>query len=293
MSEQIEQAESGKDLAPVEVGEKIETESTKGHHMDEGPGILTVELPCGYIDGDGKLHDTLTVGEMTGYEEDILAGKGPIVPRLNQIVGNCTRRFGDLTDKNEIHHAVTNMMASDRLCALIAIRRVSLGDYYDVKIECPSPDCREHSRFSLNLADIDIIRMKDQTARVREDELSSGKTVSWHIMSAADDEWLSKRTKKKEDVLTLAMMARVDAVDVNVSGSLTLTKVEREGKKYKEGLALLKSLSIKDRNEIRRLFEIHEGSVDTEVDFQCPACNYEWKADMDVGQAGFFFPSDM
>jgi hypothetical protein len=285
----------GAELAPVEdVKEdvKIETEGLKSHHMDVGPGVLSIDLPCGFIDEGGNLHDTLTVGEMTGYEEDILAGKGPIVPRLNQIIANCTKSFGAMDDKREIGRAVTQMTASDRLAALIAIRRVSLGDFYDVKIECPS--CREQSRFSLNLAQIDILRMKDQMQRKREDALSSGRKIRWHIMSAVDEEWLSKRTKKKEDVLTLAMLARVDAVEIDKDGDgkFAFFEIDRDGKGFKQALAVLKSLSIRERNDIRKLFDEHEGSVDTEVEFECPACQYEWKSDMDVGQAGFFFPSD-
>lgn len=295
MGKKTEPVESVGKMVPVDGGgEKIETEFTKGHHMDVGSGILSVELPCGFVDPENVLHDTLTVGEMTGYEEDILAGKGPIVPRLNQIISNCTRRFGDLTEKRDIAGAVTLMTASDRMAALIAIRRVSLGDHYDVRIECPSSKCKEQSRFSLNLAEIDIVRMKDQRVRSREDKLTSGKMVKWHIMSAADEEWLTKRTKRKEDVLTLAMLARVDSLDSeDDSGNLIHVGVQREGKDYKKALKLLKSLSIRERNEIRKLFEEYEGSVDTEVEFECPACQYEWKADMDVGQPGFFFPSDM
>lgn len=287
---------SSEELAAVEEkAEKIQTEATKGHHMDLGPGVIAVDLPCGFIDEDGNLHDTLTVGEMTGYEEDILAGKGPIVPRLNQIIANCTKRFGNLTEKREIANAVTQMTAADRLAALIAIRRVSLGDLYFVKIECPSKECKEQSRFTLNLSQIDIVRMKDQRTRSREDRFGADdKLVKWHIMSAKDEEWLSSKKKRKEDLLTLAMLARIDSIDApDGNGEIEHQKLERvERKGYNNAIKLLKSLSIRERNEIRRLFEKHEGSVDTEVEFECPACEYEWKADMDVGQPGFFFPSD-
>jgi len=291
MSEQDKQQAEG--LAVTDQGDKISSDKTKTHMMDVGPGVLGVELPCGFIDSEKKLHDTLVVGEMTGWEEDILGGKGPIVPRLNQIITNCARRFGDLVERKDIANAVTNMTAADRMTALIAIRRVSLGDYYDVKIECPK--CNDKSRYSLNLADIDIVRMKDQYNRVREDELTSGKRVRWHVMNSSDEEWLSKRTKKKEDVLTLAMLARVEAVDVDIKkdGNVEFFEIKREGKNYKQALEALKSLGIRDRNEIRKLFETYEGSVDTMVEFECPGCQYEWKADLDVGQPGFFFPSDI
>lgn len=273
--------------------EIIESSKTKGNIMDVGPGVLSVELPCGYIDKDDVLHDVMVVGEMTGVEEDILAGKGPVVPRLNQIISNCTRRFGEISDRREINEAVTNLTSVDRMVALIAIRRVSLGDYYDVKIQCPDPDCKEHSRFSLNLSEIEIVRMEDQRARQREDVLDSGRRVHWHVMSAEDEAWLAKHGKRKEDMLTLAMLSRVDAVDIfDESGGFKLYEIDRSTKQgHRAAISALKSISMRDRNYIRRLFEEFEGSVDTEVEFACPACGHEWSSDLDIGQAGFFFPS--
>jgi len=294
MTEKSAQGEGQANMDMVVAGdEKVEAPKTKGNAMDVGPGILSMDLPCGYIDEDGILHDKIVVGEMTGYEEDILAGKGPVVPRLNQIIANCTKRFGDLTDKKDINEAVTNMTSVDRMVALIAIRRVSLGDFYDVKIQCPDRECKAQNRFSLDLSEIDIVRMKDQKARVREDVLDSGRRVKWHVMSAEDESWLSKHGKRKEDMLTLAMLSRIDAVDVagedGVLGLYVIDRSTRDG--HRNAIAALKSIGIRDRNFIRRLFEKFEGSVDTEVEFVCPSCGHEWSADLDVGQAGFFFPS--
>lgn len=266
---------------PIEEA-KIETAKGKRHYMDVGPGALAVDLPCGYIDPDGKHHQTLVVTEMTGYEEDILAGKGPIVPRLNHIISNCTKQFGDISKKATIRMAVAELTAIDRMAALITIRRVSLGDAYDVKVTCPSSDCKEISNFSLDLSEVEMIEMPNQLERVTESTLASGKIVKWHIMTAKDEEWLTKKQKRKEDMLTLAMMSRVDAIDDYDLG--------RE-QNYKTVLAKLKSLTMKERTEIRELFEGAEGKVDTDVEFECPVCGYEWKADMDVGQASFFFPS--
>ena len=277
------------------VKEKVETEPIKGHHMDLGPGVLVVDLPCGFVDPAGVLHDTMVVKEMTGYEEDILAGKGAVIPRLNQIISNCAERLGTITDKKDLSAAVSKISAPDRLAILIGIRRVSLGDFYDVKVECPNKQCKEISNFSLDLSGIDIIRMDDPMVRDREDTFGNGKRVNWHIMNAEDEEWLSSsRKKRKEDRLTLAMLARIDEIEtVNKEDVVKLFKLDRTDKKgYRFALGLLKSLSIRERNEIRGLFDKHEGSVDTEVEFECPECEHEWKGDLEVGQAGFFFPSD-
>lgn len=255
---------------------------TKGHLMDVGANALAVDLPCGYIDDQGVVHRDLVVVEMTGYEEDLLAGKGATLPRLNQIIANCAKRIGAIEDRAAIGRAVSSMTASDRMVAFLAIRRVSLGDFYDVKVQCPNPDCREEVRYALNLADVEIHAMEDPLLRTFEHTLASGRVVNWHIMSSTDEEWLTTKTKKKEDVLSLGIMARVDA--------LNGVPINRE-KDLRGAMALLKALPTRDRNEIRALFEKYEGHVDTNVDFSCPSCQHEWKAELNLGQPSFFFPS--
>ena len=244
--------------------------------------VLAVELPCGYVDTGGVVQQELVVAEMTGYEEDLLAGKGPILQRLNQIILNCTRRLGSIEDRTQLNRAVNALTASDRMVALLAIRRVSLGDFYEVKLQCPNPDCKEEVRYTLNLADVEILPMADPTKRVFEHQLASGRRVAWHVMTSTDEEWLTRAGKKREDVLTLALLSRVDSIDGEA--------IDR-GRDAKGAMARLKALSTRDRNEIRAQFEACEGHVDTVVDFACPSCQHEWRDELSLGQANFFFPS--
>jgi hypothetical protein len=161
---------------------------------------------------------------------------------------------------------------------------VSLGDSYSVKVKCPDDKCGTENRYVLDLSVIEILPMRDPKQREFEVTLSGGAQIKWHIMTGSDEEWLSAKQKKKEDVLTLAILARVDEVNGK--------KIVREGKKeYQESMGILKGLRISERHELRTMFEEHEGSVETNVDFTCPDCGYEWSADMDVTQPSFFFPS--
>jgi hypothetical protein len=265
----------------VPVAETIELEPTKGHMLDVGPGVIAGELPCGFIDAEGVRHYEYVAKEMTGHEEDILAGTGPVMPRLNQIITNCLQSFGKLVDRRDIAKAVAQLTAIDRIVILMSIRRASLGDFWSTKIVCPK--CEKQDNFTVNLAKMDIRPMKDPLTRRFESVLSSGKRIEWHIMSADDEEWLTKKVKAKEDVLTLGLMARVDKVDDE--------SLNRD-KDYKGALRILKGLPLRERREIRKETQQHEGSVDTTVEFECKFCGHEWKAEMNVGQADFFFPSE-
>jgi len=260
-------------------GEKIDTEPTKAHVLDVAPGCLAVDLPSGYI-FDGEPQVTAIVKEMTGYEEDILAGKGSIVTKLNAIVGNCLVQLGTISEKSTLRSAASKLTGQDRMAILLAIRRVSLGDLYDSTATCP--ECNVGQHFTLDLKEVEIVAMPDRMDRVREDVLPSKTEVTWHVINSDDEEWLTQKRKKKEDQLTLGLLARVDTVgDV---------EIER-GKAYKKALALLKGLSTRDRNWLRERFEKTEGKIDTEADFECEECGHSWKAKMDISQASFFFPS--
>lgn len=270
----------GAEVAAPEV-ERIELEKTKGHMLDVGPGTIAGELPCGFIDAEGVRHYQYVAKEMTGHEEDILAGTGPVMPRLNQVITNCLQSFGALAERRDIAKAVAQLTAIDRIVVLMSIRRASLGDFWSTKITCPK--CEKVDNFTVNLSSMEIRPMKDPMQRRFESVLSSGKRIEWHIMSAEDEEWLTKKVKAKEDVLTLGLMARVDKVDG--------VELNRD-RDYKGALRALKGLPLRERREIRRETQQHEGSVDTTVEFECKFCGHEWKAEMNIGQADFFFPSE-
>lgn len=273
------------DETVVEEDLAIRTESTRMNPLDVAPGTMTVELPCGFIDGD-RLHRMLIVGEMTGYEEDILAGKGPVLPRLNKIVSNCTIRLGEIESKPAIAKAVGQLTAQDRVAALLAIRRASLGDLYQVRVRCPNDECALDSRQNIDLSTVEIRGMADPMAREFEDFVGPRRTaVRWHVMNADDERWTSelKRDRREESRVTLSFLARVDEVD-----GVTL---DRENG-YVRAVSALKSLSLAERNELRSLFRKREGDVDLDVEFTCPSCRREWKATLDLHQPSFFFPSE-
>lgn len=264
------------------VQEKVDLGETKAHMMDVAAGTLSLELPNGYIDADGHIHYDIAVREMTGAEEDLLGGKGPVQPRMNKIISNCLVQFGGL-NKGEFEKAVADLTANDRMVALMGIRRVSLGDFYDVRVICPNTECKAQSFFPINLSELEVVPMEDRSLRERTDAISTGKKITWHVMTAEDEAWLLKKQKKKEDMLTHAMLARIDSIDG--------VDLERDKHNGEKAISILKALRMRERNEIRELFRKNEGHVDIEVEFECPECGHEWREDMPIGQASFFFPS--
>src|SRR4051812_46921507 len=96
------------------------------------------ELPCGYVDNNGKLHTAVEVVEMTGEEEEILAAKNmPIMKKMNKILSSCTRAVGDFRNPSDIEKIIPQLTQGDRVFLLFAIRRVSLGNDFPFSSECP------------------------------------------------------------------------------------------------------------------------------------------------------------
>ena len=249
--------------------------------LDAQSGIVSGVLPCGHLSAEGKLFNEFVVKEMTGEEEDLLAGQGPILPRLNRVILNCLVSLGELTERSQLSPAVNALTMVDRMVLLICIRRASLGNTFDMEFVCPS--CSAKSRASVDLSALEVQPMEEPLLRKFESSLSTGKVIKWHIMDGRDEDWLQTAQKKGKDTATLAMLARVNGIGDEVVDRGNLLKA----------VDMLKRLTLRERNELRGLFLKKEGSVDTTVEYACSSCGQEAKMDLDVGQPSFFFPAAM
>jgi DNA-directed RNA polymerase subunit RPC12/RpoP len=243
--------------------------------------VLSDSLVTGHIDGHGVLHRDFVVREMTGVEEDLLAAKGPLVPRLNQIIANCTVSLGGYMDSGSIRGVIDQLSATDRMAMLLAIRCVTFGEVYQMRIKCPH--CSKLSDAAVNLATLERQSAPDPSKVRFEDTLPSGAIVRWHVMKGHDETWLNEvRSKlKSESTMTLTLLTRVDSVGDTVLNRET---------GLQSAIDCVKRLSANDRNTLRNRFSACEGKLDTEIEYQCPHCSTEFSGQLDVAQTSFFFP---
>lgn len=234
------------------------------------------DLPCGYIDADGSIHTEVKVREITGYEEDILANKKvPSNKKINELIARCVERVGPFSEKGQLADITLDMTVGDRLFLIFAIRRVTVGDLYTYETKCP--ECKHVDRVTVDLGDLEIKKMEDPMKRTDKIVLPrSKKEVVYRTMTGREEEKVSALiAKRSEDAMSLGLISRIVSVD---------------GKP--PTLSGIKALSSVDRAAIRAAFEKSEGGVDTSIDLSCPNCYNEYKRDLDVGQAGFFFPTE-
>lgn len=232
------------------------------------------ELPCGWVDREGNLHTEVQVREITGYEEDMLASKTvPSHKKIGQLIAQCLVRVGSVTEPGKIALIAEELTVGDRVFLMFAIRRTSLGDEYPFRDQCP--ECKYKGIFNLDLADLEVKQMEDRSKRVFDITLPSGKKAQFRPLVGKDEEKLSKATNSN-DAMTLAILLRLEMLDDEAPN-----------------VRLVKSLGLKDRNALRAAFDKVEGGVNTTLDMQCSNCGAEFERELDVGQAGFFFPSSV
>lgn len=232
------------------------------------------ELPCGYLNpDDNKLYKTVSLREISGEEEDLLASdKLPVHKRLRMVLERCIEGFDGLP-KEKKREAVGKLPLIDSLHLLIQLRTISLGKDYTFEIQCPA--CSKKSMQTVDLGDIRAKDLpEDCSQRVFESDLPKSKSkIRWGVMCVENEDKIAGM-KQNKDALSLMILSRVH--DINGQPP-TLQKI--------------KQLPLLDRNYLREQFAEHEGTLDDKIEFTCPHCGEYAESEIDIGQVGFFFPS--
>ena len=241
------------------------------------PPIGIFKLPCGYLDVDtNELHDEIEVREITGHEEDMLASKQVKgEDKYSTLLSACITRIGTLTDKAKIKRAVMDLTTGDRMFAMFAIRRVTLGDETPIREVCQNKECKVSTLFVIDLNDLTVDYMEEPRKRVYDMKLPSGMAVRFRISTGHDEQTRTQvKARNKNDLASMVLMMRIEML-----GDEPPT------------LATVKALSLRDRHALRKEMERVEGGVDLELEMECPVCGHEWKQDLAVGMS-FLFPSE-
>lgn len=263
-----------------------------------GKGRGEFKLPCGYVDGDDKVHNIVVLRELTGEEEDVLDDDQLTTStRITKILSGCCEKIGDIDDPKLIARAIGDSLRdgeglpvsqADRMALMLFLRRTTNGDNYklpDSQRTCPY--CKAtNSSLHIDLRDLVVTYSKNPAKRrVKFTLPRRGESAILKVLSAKGEEALAKlmRGQTKKGLRSLAILARLEQVGE--------TKLSYDNRK---SLAFVKGLSTVDRTRIRDIYNKIEGAIETEIDMTCDKllCNREWKTDIDIGQV-FFSPQDV
>lgn len=266
------------------------------------PGVEAVgknraefQLPCGAMTPDGKVHKRVILRETTGYEEDIL-GDDTVIrsTRMSDVLSACVTQIGTVTDKDMIRRMVIDDMptggvgitSTDRIAAMIFLRRVSVGDVYKFDRRCPRVGCgflNKNKRLDLRtIAMTTVPEDRVGKRRVKFPLPRSGQKATLRVLTAKYEEELFKLRPTQKELASAAMCARIESI-----GDVTFTDPSR-------AMTAVKELPQEDRNTIRAVYNKIEADVDTMIQVTCgnPICGAEFEFALDVGQSFFSNPVD-
>lgn len=132
----------------------------------ETPGKI-VQLPCGYIAKDGKIHRDAEIIPMTGLarksiaRDDVRSNPAKVTDVL---LLQCLKRIGPVTSIN--NRVIGDMLVADRDFLLIEIRRVSMGDTVTANTECEK--CSNKIEVKFKLDEIPVTPLKDGQFEMKE-----------------------------------------------------------------------------------------------------------------------------
>ena len=272
-----------------------------------GKGRGDFRLPSGYVDKDGRVFNHIYLKEMTGVEDDIMDDDDlNVSERMSRVIASCTEKLTTATDTNKegetlptsiddqkiILSAVSDNLGegglpftiSDRMACLLFIRRLSMGDQYDLdRHTCPVCGKKIKGKH-IDLNTLEIIYCKDPTKRRVRVTLPRSKRVAiLRVLTASNERKISEIRPDGKDVKSSAILARLESLDDK--------KLNNDAR---EDLAVVKSLPKLDRLHLLHVFNAMEGSIETEVELNCSAaaCGVAFKFDLDLGQV-FFSNPDM
>lgn len=246
------------------------------------------DLACGYIDEDGKIHDTVELRPMRGAEEDIMAsGSEDGANTMNRIMSRCIVSLGGIDEDEQIKEIVPNLTVGDRSIILIRLRQISVKDEYVFKVPCDNNNCREKNTATLYMSELGLNKMEDPEKRQWEMELPSGTVATMKVPTGEDMDKIQRSIQRKKK-----QTGDPSAGDESEMSYMLLARVkELDGQEA--GLMDMKDLIYKDRVKLRNYMRDGEPGIDTSVELDCFDCGQEIRGNIDPSDEEFFFPSEI
>jgi len=164
---------------------------------------------------------------------------------------------------------VLALLSGDRLCSLVRLREISLGDEVELELACPNMACGARNYQTVNLDDLEVTPYPEE----REFDFTlpgSGKAVRFGCLDGHKEKRLAAL---KQPSLTAAMMIRIVTIDG-----------QPPSKKH------LNEMSMRDRSALREEMTRVDGGIDTAVDVSCDSCGARIRTRLEAEPA-FLFPS--
>ena len=233
--------------------------------------VHDVPLLAGYVDAEGKLHQTFTYREMNGRDEEAL-NKAEIrsngAKLINTIVEKCGARWGTI---------VREMLGGDLDYMAFKIRELSKGNEIEFTHKCPN--CGTKLNTVVNTEEFNIKPYTGQSAinftlvrgyKDRKGEVHKEGVI--RLPNGFDREIVTPMFKKNSSTAMSMLMTRLVAFN---DDDVIVTQ---------NGIS---DLSLRDRDILEKVIKENAFGIDTTIeDISCTSCGQDISGE--VGQSNFF-----
>lgn len=249
--------------------------------VSEDGYVHDVPLLAGYIDSEGKLHETFTYREMNGKDEEALS-KADVrsngAKMVNTLVERCVVQIGSLTKKecgSRWGTIIREMLGGDLDYMAFKIRELSKGNEVEFTHKCPN--CGTKLTTVVNTEEFNIKSYTGQSAinftLVRGYKDKKGEVHKEGIIrlpNGLDREIVTPMFKKNMSTAMTMLLTRLVAFDDGVT-------VTQNG---------ISELSLRDRDILEKIIKENTFGVDTSIEnIMCTSCGQDISGEM--GQSNF------
>lgn len=231
---------------------------------------------AGYVDEEGNIHNTFTLREMTGRDEEAIS-KSELKQNTSKLVSvlleRCVTSIGSLTRKSvgndKWKEIIKSLYVGDQDYMLIKLRELSMGGEIEVSHNCPK--CKQSLKTILEVGELDVIPFKEQ--RLVPFSLPKGYTDKKGVRHT--DGTLRLPTGQDREILT-----PIAKKNVAQASTLMLTRLCR----FDDGLYVtddvMRDLTVRDREYLHKLLQENLFGINLEIEITCTNCGEEFKGNL-------------
>lgn len=238
--------------------------------MSEVDENKVYEMLAGYKDKEGIVHKEFTLREMTGRDEEAI-NKADVKNNGSKLVTTllirCVTRIGAYTPKSvgqaKWMDIIRSLYSGDQDFMLFQLRRLSIGDTFEVNHVCPNDKCKEKLHTEIDIDELEIMPFMGE--RDIPFQLPSGyvdrkgishKTGTMRLPTALDREILTPVARNNLAKAETIMLTRLCAFD--------------DGLKVDEDI--MADLKVRDREYLQKLQKENLFGVKQEFEVTCSTC---------------------
>ena len=239
---------------------------------------LEYEFPAGYYDKEnGKLIKDFEIREMTGADEEALAGvakKNKGAKIINKALERCLVRIGNMTEKSvggidAWRKIIQSLCVPDQDFAIAQIQKVSVEDEIESSHVCP--ECGQKIKTFFKLDELEVEPYRGETEQVELFELPRGYKDKKGVLHKSG-------VIRLPNGLDREIVLPVAKTNLSKGTTLMLTRLCTFDDGYPMTESVLREISLKDRRYLENLNkEMLSFGIDLSVDVECNNCGSVFK----------------